>query len=216
MLFFFYIIIATIIVGLLFYQKITPRYIRLFIPFLALTLFVEIANSYNWLWFKGPNLWFFNIFTIIEFIFYFFIFYFSIKNHKIKKLVLFSIPFYVLAACINIFFIQGIFNFHTISYRIASVMIIIYCYLYFRQLLKMDISINILRDPMFWICTGLLFFYSGFFFYFSAFEYIAYTKSVYNLTLWKILSRSLNILLYSSFFIALICNLKQQNLSKSL
>lgn len=215
MLLFFYIIIATIVIGLLFLKRITPIYIRLFIPFLGITLFVELANSFKWLWFKGPNLWFFNIFTNLEFIFYFFIFFMALKNAKARSFIIFSIPVYLLLACINIFFIQGIFQFHTISYRLASVMIITFCYLYFRQLLSIEIAVNILRNPMFWICTGLLFFYSGFFIYFSAFDYIAYSKSSYNLTLWRILSRTLNVILYSSFFIAIICNLKQKNLLKS-
>src|SRR5215218_9613439 len=207
MLVFYYPIIASVLVGIFFYRQY-PLYLKLFIPFLVITLLVEMAVAFHWFHFEGSNLWLYNVFTVLEFCFYFFIFFLNLKEKRAKQTALFSGPIFFVLAAINIFFIQGTDHFHTITYRIASVALAIYCFLFFRQLLQVDTETNVLRNPMFWIATGLLFFYSGFFFYFCAYDYVAFTKVPLNLQLWKIISRSLNILLYGFFFITFLCNLK--------
>lgn len=204
----FYLEVICLVAGLVFYKKLSPYYIKWFVPFIFITVLVELPTNFNWIIFKGNNLWFYNIFTSCEFLFYFIIFYHAISNPRWKKLLLYLFPAYIIVALVNILFIQGIYKFHTISYRIASVIIIFYCFLYFKQLLSNDIEENILRIPFFWICAGLLIFYAGFFLYFCAFDYIVYTKTPYSVEYWRIISRTLNILLYGLFLTALLCNLK--------
>jgi hypothetical protein len=208
---FYYIIFVSLAAGILFFKKLQPLYMRWLLPFLALTLLVEMNINKQWLYFKGSTIWFYNIFTILEFCFYFFLFSVNFKKNKYRKAAFLSIPLYLVIAFVSIFFIQGTDHFHTISYRIASVLLIVFCYLFFRQLLEAETETNVLRNPMFWIATGLLFFYAGFFFYFCAYDYVAYAKIPLNLQLWKIISRSLNILLYSFFLISILCNLKPLN-----
>jgi hypothetical protein len=77
-----------------------------------------------------------------------------------------------------------------------------------------DRAVNVLRIPMFWVATAILFFYAGFFFYFTAFDYIAYTKSPINKTVWIILSRFLNVILYSIIAISFICPFPKGRSSK--
>ncbi len=141
---------------------------------------------------------------------YFYVFYRSFKKPALQKAALLAIPIYIIIDLSNIIFIQDFHRFHTISYRIATIAIAYFCFCYFKQLLEVDTRVNIVRTPMFWVSSALLFFYAGFFFYFTAFDYVAYTKSTLNLQVWRMLSRGLNILLYSFFFIALVCNLKRR------
>ncbi len=207
----FYIIFVSLIAGALFYKRLQPQYVRWLLPFLFLTLLIELNINRQWIYFKGSTIWFYNIFTTIEFCFYFFLFSINLRKRRFRKLAFWFIPLYLAIAFLTIFFIQGTNHFHTISYRIASVVLVVFCYLFFKQLLDSGTETNVLRNPMFWIATGLLFFYTGFFFYFCAYDYVAYAKIPLNLQLWKIISRSLNILLYSFFLIAIVCNLKPSN-----
>ena len=111
---------------------------------------------------------------------------------------------------INIFYIQGFRKFHTISYRVGAIMVVTWCYLYFRQLMQSSEQIILIKNPFFWISSGLLIFYPGFFFYFSAFDYIVYRKIKYSGELFTIISNTVNILLYSFFVIALLCPKKNR------
>ena len=203
--FYVYVITLCLFVGLIRYKRLSPRFLQLFVPLLFVVLFAELATPLKLIRFKGSNHWLFNLVTILEFVFYFFIFSLALRKPVEKKIALLSIPFYLLIATLNIFLFQGFNKFHTISYRLGAVMVITGCLLYFRQLLRTDEQIILLGDAMFWICTGLLFFYLGFFFYISAFDYIVYSNLPFNRELWKIISHSLNFLLYSCFIISFLC-----------
>lgn len=200
-----YIIAAAILIGVLRYSRINPPFIRLFVYFLILTFIAESFPALKIIQFKKSNHWWFNLFTVFEFVFYTYVFSKAIINPRITKILRYAIPAYVAIAAVNIFLIQGVHRFHTISYRIGAVMVITWCYLYFRQLLQSGEEIILLRNPLFWISTGLLFFYLGFFVYMNAFDYIVYNKMDYNAELWTIISYSLNLLLYSCFLIAFLC-----------
>jgi hypothetical protein len=200
--------------GLIFIKRIEPAWFAVFVPYLFITFTVEFTVAKNWFGIQQHSNLLYNIFTSFEFCFYFWLFFKSFKTRTLKKAALVAIPVFLAIAAVNIIFIQGYNRFHTISYRIATLAIVFFCYRYYRQLLSLETEVNVLRTPMFWVASGLLFFYAGFFFYFSAFDYVAYTKSTLNLQVWKILSRSLNVLLYSFFFIAITCNLKPSNYSR--
>lgn len=200
-----YVAMICIVAGLISFSKLSPPYLRLFIPFLAVTVFVECVTPLKWIHFKGSNHWFFNLFTIMEFAFYGLIYFKTISGTAKKKYVVYSLLLGLAAAFINIFFIQGFEKFHTISYRICSAITISWCILYFRQLLQLHEEIRLVELPMFWFTTGIFFFSLGFFFYMNAFDYIVYRKISFNQQLWKVISRSLNMLLYSCFLIGFLC-----------
>jgi hypothetical protein len=178
--------------------------------FLLLTLFAECVTPFHLIRFYGNNLWFYNLFTTIEFLYYCFIFYNILHSEKLKIIVLLSAIVFLVFTVINIFWIQGFYRFHTISYRAGALMIVTFCYLYFRQLIQSSEQIILIKNPFFWISTGLLFFYLGFFFYFCAFDYIAYKKVKFSMELFSVISDVLNTLLYSCFVIALICPKKNR------
>jgi hypothetical protein len=203
-----YIIITSAVIGIIRFPQIKLKAIQVLIILLLLTVIAETLPSFKLIQIvkiNDSNHWFYNIFTVIEFLLYTYIFSLAITNAKIKSIMRWSIPTFLIVAAINIFFIQKFYKFHTISYRIGAVMIVIWCYLYFRQLLQLEEDIVLAKNPMFWVSTGLLFFYLGFFVYMSAFDVIVYKNLSYNKDLWHGISYSLNTLLYCCFLIALLC-----------
>lgn len=203
-----YVIIVSTITGLLLYNRL-PIYLKWLVGILIITLAGEIIPELKLIKFHGSNHWWYNIFTVIEFIGYSYIFYFTINNSKLSRIIIISLAIYFALAVLNIFLIQGFYRFHTISYRIGALMIVIWCLLYFFQLMKSENKIKLLSNPMFWIATGLFFFYLGFFMYMNAFDYIVYKKLDYDAQLWRVISRSLNTLLYSCILISLIWESKR-------
>ena len=207
--FYLYIIPIAMVIGFIRFARLEP--ILKTLPFfLLLTIFVEYSTPLRLIRFHGNNSWFFNIFTTIEFLYYSFIFYHILRQASLKKVVAITATAFLIFTTINIMFIEGFKRFHTISYRVGAIMIAIWCYLYFRQLLQSKEHIILFRNPFFWMSTGLLFFYLGFFFYFSAHAYLVSRKIEYSRELFTIISNTLNTLLYSSFVIALLCPRKNR------
>lgn len=199
-----YIIAIAVIVGAMRYNKLSPHYIKWMVPFLLLSLAVEITGlimSRN----NIQNLWMYNFFTCFEFVFYSLLFKQVLNGTGVKNVISYAVIVYVLLFLLNIFLVQGFTKYHTITYRIGSVMVVTWCYLYFRQLMRSGEYVQILKEPFFWISTGLIFFYAGFFFYMSAADLIMYQKLQVNTLVFKVISDSLNIILYTCFLISFLC-----------
>jgi len=199
-----YIIAISIIVGLVRFNELKPTFLKWMVPFLLLTLAVEITGlimSRHDIY----NLWMYNFFTSFEFVFYSLLYRAILANSFVKKIIVYAVIVYLVLFVINISFIQGFYKLHTITYRIGSIMAVTWCYLYFRQLMKSEIYIPVFRDPLFWISTGLLFFYAGFFFYMTAGDIVLYAHIPYNTLVWDVISDSLNALLYTCFLISFVC-----------
>jgi hypothetical protein len=207
--FYFYIIAAAVIAGIIRYRRIQPMTLRLFVPFLILSLIMEITGMVT-VKMHLQNHWIFNFFTCFEFLFYSYIYSRLLEDRKWIRIVRYCIVLYPALFLINIFFVEGFYRFHTITYRVGSVMIVFWCYLFFRQLMRSEAFISIFRMPAFWISTGLLFFYAGFFFYMSAGYILMYTRLVIDRMVWYAISGTLNAILYGCFLIAFLCQVSRK------
>lgn len=211
--FFVYIVIFSALCGFYSLYRKRPReiYLKLFPLFLVLTVLVELGAAWMLKIDKkhGPTNLLYNPFTILEFVFYFFSIREIIKKRAAKNILLGLMVGFPLVAIINLIFFQGIYKFHSFTYSIGCLLIVGCCIYYFYELFLMPHSVNLLRQPAFWICTALLFFY--------AFTYPIYGLSNlmsgfsdHVLGIIKKIIQSLNILLYSFFSIAFLCRFRIQ------
>lgn len=198
-------------------KKNRELYLKFFVIFLVLSVFIELFASFLLQIKKQENtLFLFNIFGAFEIVFYIWAIRETIRNKKAKKIMLFVLLFYPVAALINIFFFQGKHGhgFHSFTYALGCLLIVISCIYYFYELFLIPYSVNLLRQPSFWICTALLFFY--------AFTYPIYGLSNLMMSLPKVILINLervvyllNVLLYSMFSIAFLCRIKIRKYSRS-
>jgi hypothetical protein len=202
--FYLYILAAAILSGSLLLTRLQPPMVKWFVPFLALTLIIELTGLITSRM-NLRNLWMFNLFTCLEFLFYSYFYSRILINPKWVRVIRICMVVYPILFLVNIFWIEGFLKFHTITYRIGSVMVVTWCYLYFRQLMRAPGYQSIFRDPVFWISTGLLFFYTGFFFYMSAGYILLYVPLSISRIVWNAISDTLNTLLYTSYLIAFLC-----------
>lgn len=190
-------------------------YLKLFPFFLIIAVIVELLGPFLLQIKKQQNtLLLYNVFGAFEIVFYIWVIREIIRNSKVKKIILFILLLYPLAAFINIFFFQGRHGFHSFTYALGCLLIVISCIYYFYELFLFPHSVNLLRQPAFWICTALLFFYT--------FTYPIYGLSNLMTSLPKIILINLerivyllNVLLYSMFSIAFLCRIKIRKYSRS-
>ncbi len=112
-----------------YFQKRSPLYLKLFPIFLFLAFAIEETGL--WLAYRGEHtLMLYNIFSTWEFVFYLWVLRQIIRNPRIRSVLSQLLWIYPLVALLNIFFVQRN-NFHTITYSLGSLLIVIICVYYY-------------------------------------------------------------------------------------
>ena len=204
---FIYAIMISLIASLFALQKKDlPPYLKLFPFFLFITLLVELTATY--LITKDiSNVPVYNFFSIVEFIFYLFVIKQVISSAVVKKMIIVTIFLYPMAALINLMF-RDIYRLQIIPYSISCLIIVIYAIYYFYELFKSTSSVNLKREPAFWIITSLLFFYTCSFPIFGFANFLS-GFSVIGRNIGAVLV-ILNVILYSLFTVAFLCRIRVQ------
>ncbi|MDP4150191.1 MAG: hypothetical protein Q8927_19425 [Bacteroidota bacterium] len=181
-------------------------YLRSFTIFLFLTLAVESMGLF-FIMENKTNTILYNIFSVIEFSFYFYVLHEIIHHKNAKKLIGQVMWIYIVLVILNNLFIQKITSFPSITYSIGCLLVISFCIYYFLELFQLSRAVNLIRQPAFWVCSGLLFFYAC---SFPIFGLLNFLKNMPRATAqnFLIIIAFLNIFLYSSFTIAFLCRLK--------
>jgi hypothetical protein len=209
---YFYFEFLSLVVCLMTFYKLRHTYLKWFLPYLLFIVLYEYGGIVKWQFFfiNKSNHWLANIVTIIEISFFSALYFNYIKSEKTKKIILWGFLIYLAGLIINFSFIQSFSKFNTITYRIGSLLIVTWVLLYFKELMA-DISDQpLIRQPMFWISVGLLFFYLGFFFYLSAFDFVADNSITKYKQLYKIIRYTIIIQLYLLFSIGFLCTPKRK------
>lgn len=142
-------------------------YLKYFPPFLFLTILVEISGYFIAVKY-GNNQFLFNFFTLVGLIFYFFILHEGVRSKIVKKVIRVIMILYGPFTLCWIFFVNGVYEFHSISFGIGVFLLILMCIYYFLfQFFKTPVEENIKRDPLVFICLGLIVFHAITFTYFS-------------------------------------------------
>jgi len=193
--------------SILFYKDLKATKMVYFIPFLLLTVFVDFVGYllvlYN---IRDKNYWLYNIFNTVEFIFYAYMFTQYFKLPFLRKVVFLFMPLVLIFSLSNYLFMQGTEHFHTYTLLFGSFFLVFFCCCYFYEwVLPEQINQNLLKQPFFWVCVGLLLFYLGSVIINALYEYLRSNdmneegKHIYGL-----INQSLNVVLYSSFSISFI------------
>lgn|SRR5690242_10789900 len=198
-----YILIVAIIAGLISTRKDDLLYRRLFPYFLLLTLFVEFTGQL--LKKPGqPNALIFNIYSIVELLFYAFFFYQEISDKKIRKYIKISSTVITISSLVNIFAFQGTHVFHTYTYSIGCLQMITLGAIYFYFIFKQETKVNLLRSPAFWISAGIIFFFTSSVTLITSFNYVATLPAKFRRLTQQMLFM-VNALFYLLFTIAFLC-----------
>jgi hypothetical protein len=143
--------------------------------------------------------------TIVSLCFYIYLMRVIIRSPKAKRILLYCLVAFPLISAINIFLVQKS-GFQTMTYSLGSLLIVGACIYYFWELFQSKNYVNLAREPTFWICSGLLFYYTCQFPVYGLVNHISTDKAVVQVIV--VVLDFVGILLYLSFTIAFLCRLK--------
>lgn len=189
-----------------YFQSSKPTYLRLFPVFLFITFVNEISAS--WLSTRGFHTTvLYNVYNLFQFNFYLYLLFKSIQNALFKRVSFYLLVGYLAFTVLNFFVFQGMTVYNSITYAFGCLMIVAFGVYYFFELFMYKNYVNLLREPSFWISTGLLFYYSCSFPLISSINFIINSSKI-SLEVLQNVIQFLNVMLYSLFTIAFLCRLK--------
>jgi len=192
-----------------YFYKTTSIYLRLFPVFLLFTLVIELIGLHyvN----KGtPAISLYNFFSVFEFLFYMYVLREIIGNMTVKKIIFYTAWLYLLMVAVNFIFIQPISSFGSMTYALGCLLITIICIYFFFELFQSPHSVNLIQQPAFWLCAGLLFFYCCSFPIFGVLNFLKKAPDIIRKNI-QFIILLLNVFLYSSFTIAFLCRIRVRN-----
>ena len=202
----YYFIALSMVVGFItMVQKRLPEGLRIFPFFLMLTLVVEILG-----WQLSEhgkhNTDLYNFFSVAAFTYYMYLLMEVVYSRRAKRNILYTMSLYAIISLGNILFVQKINSFHTMTYSLGCLLIVVVSMYYFYELLQVPRSIDLKKEPVFWIAAGLLFFYICTLPVLGVLNYLFSIPGVIGRSLEDIIS-ILNVLLYSLFTIGFLCRI---------
>lgn len=205
-LFIWFILAGSILSAIVYFKREVPFFLKTLPVYLLVTFVVELIGQ--WMNSRGRiTLTLYNIFVTVEFIYYFWMLRFVIRNRLIRLILMHSLWVFPILVILNKLFLQKGLQFHTLTASLGCLLIVIATITYFFELFQLEKPVDLIREPSFWICSGLLFYYACIF---PLYALINFFRSPTDLVI-KIIDSILaivNIFLYSSFIIAALCRIK--------
>ena len=182
------------------------RYLKHFCLFLFVNACFDIATAYTALY-RISNAFIVNVNVMIVICYYLFLLHQIVQGRKAKAGILIFLATYFLLSVTNIFLVQKTGVFNSITYTLGCLQIVAASIYFFWELFQQPNFGPLGRQPAFWICSGLLFYYTCTLPVYGSMNLLKVLPKVIRENLLAILV-SLNILLYLSFIIAFLCRLK--------
>lgn len=179
-----YSVALPLVVGLLRLKRlqIIQRYVLALIIF---SILVELAAVLLGRLLHLRNLPLLHVFSVVQFTLLWLIFAQRLIPPFSKKLFGGILGIFWIFAIVCAIWIDGIFNFNAHARSFGAILIIVFCLSYFYQRLrKLDLE-NLETDPLFWVATGSLIYFSGSLILFIISNYILANESM-SFSMWGV------------------------------
>ncbi len=162
--------------------RLEQRYIMYLVLFsITVELLALLLGRYLHL----PNLFLLHLFTIGQFGLLWLVFRMRLAPPLSQRYMWTILGIFGVAALASAVWLDGLFQFNAHARSIGAVLIVLLCLTYYYQrLTKLDLE-NLETDPLFWISTGSLVYFSGSLVMFIVSNYVAADQGM-SLTMWAI------------------------------
>ncbi len=158
----------------------------------VINVVVEIVN-YVHVFFNQTNNYLFQYYTIVEFALISLFYSFFFKNYFKPIFINFLIPLFFIAAFID-YKVYSNYSMYNFSPSVECIMLIFYSLYFIYYILNNLIFDNLLKEPVFWVNTAILFYFSGNLILFIFSNYIAKSDPSGYSVLWSVIHTFFNIL----------------------
>lgn len=145
----------------IFYKKYSHTYLRFFPWLLLYTFLNEIFGEYIFNIF-GTNVVLYNVYNIIFFMYFYFVFYKNEERKHYKTLIIIASFCFIGSSLVNLFYSSFLLDPQLLTYIVGACVLIFCIILYFLDILYTPQVLQIRKDLLFWVSTGLLLFYVGY------------------------------------------------------
>jgi hypothetical protein len=185
---------------------------RWFVWFLWLTISVELNGklSVSQASVKYPI---YNVFTLLEFLFYSGFFYQVTASKQKKGAIKFTLFPVVLFFAANLFFIEGTIKYNGLTRCLALLILMIYCLFHYVEIAQSE-RIKDYKWSLFVIVTGCFIFFAGNLVLSVYFNYILQKKPDALLLLYKAINHNLVIFLYAMLSLGLLLEVIESRTKK--
>lgn len=204
-----YFEIGALLVSLIFWNKIKNTSLRLLPLFLLFVVGAEMYGRYLSVVLHRPNAWLYNFTVPIEYLFYALLFYMHYTKRSYRTICLYFLFLFPVFVLINILFIQGSYKFNSNILKVGTFSMILLCCFYFAELFQQEKQVHLLKEPMFWVATGVFLFNTGEFFYSLFADYLREHHLDRPRKIFKSINNKLNWILYTCLAIAILCTQKK-------
>lgn len=178
---------------------------------MLITVIVESGNAYYiFPAIHQSNHWTFNIETVFEFYFFSYFFFHVLKESFSRKLIKIFVFAYPVILILSFITIQKYYVFHTYTYMLGELYLIILCLLYYRELYTTNEFKKLSTLPEFWIVTSLLIFTAGELPYMILLNYLNKHYIMASVYFKQYILGTLNIVMYAMFTIGLLWSTRTQ------
>jgi hypothetical protein len=197
-----YMLALTLLVGLVRSVWRCPPPLRIVAFLLVPALIAELTHPLRLFGLNGQNTPVMNIYVLLELLCMALVFRLAFNRARHRKLVLITVLPAIGSWAFDLYRYGNLDSFYAHSYGAILLAYILWCLLYFKELLSETHVGSPLSDPFFWVSTGVFFFSLGMFLYIAAFVYIGYNADPKYSVLWDNLANVLNTAQYLCFIMA--------------
>ena len=134
-------------------------------------LMAELFTDYLHFARHTNNMYVYHVLTLVEYVFISILFYRTYISIKLREYVLWSIGLFIVLVLLYSIGWEPLTENNPYSFITESVLVIVWCYLFFRETLLRQVEYRPEKDRTFWIVIAILFYFTGEFFILGGINY---------------------------------------------
>lgn len=150
------------------------------------------------------NGWLYNILTILQIPLWILLISNQIADKVLKRIIHILLLLFIGGGILNVLVFQGIWHFNNYTLISGSAIIVVSSCFFFFQLITENKDVNPINLPVFWFCSGALFYFAGTFFYFSLYNRIMEYQKLNGTRIFSLIILNISNILYISIIIGIL------------
>jgi hypothetical protein len=198
--FYIYCIAFSLLVGIICFRQLKPFHLQAFVPFLALTLIVELAGVYMKYVLDTNNGALYNGYIFVQVVFCSVFLRGTVHNSIHRRIITAGLAIYIIASLTS-FYYNGLIDFNREMFLLGGFNVALSCIFFLLNYFATDSAQEAARyEPVVWIAVGLIAYFAVLSITVSLKQYILlYDLKIGGIMLHNVVPRAMSIIMYLCF-----------------